>query len=122
MKEACESFMNLSFDLIFKKVFTEEIFPNGVTEIVESEMRRLDIKAKYTLQDIKNVIDSIHSRFMSYLFKLPGDYQGYNDADDLDEDSTESMNGQVRPTVWIVTRFIEEFKKEEARFSTSKKL
>lgn len=105
----------MSYERVISRVFTEEIFDRVIGDAVEAEIANLDIKLRYKVDDVIEVMDSIHNRVMAALFQPQSEYESgklehQEDADD-DYDSTESCDNRRRSQpVWFVTRCLDEYK------------
>lgn len=96
-------------------MFTEEIFERVIGEAIEAEVSGLDIKLRYKVDDVIDVMDSIHNRVMATLFQAekgfePSGSQEIEEEDD-DYESTESCNNKRHHApIWFVSHCLEEYK------------
>jgi len=56
-------------------VFIEDVLTHVVEEAVESEITKLDIKLRYSISELMQILDNIHSRVMSSLFSISSECQ-----------------------------------------------
>lgn len=52
------------YNEILKPLFETQVMPM-ISEIVESEVERMEIKGKYTCNDIVSMLDKIHSKILT---------------------------------------------------------
>lgn len=108
-QDACEEFMFKFFNEILKPLFERQMLPM-VGEIVENEVERVEIKGKFTCDDIVSIFDKIHQKIMTQFFS--NDTKTAPDSTDLNLsfDSTES--GYYRPlkSSWLLERLLDQYK------------